>query len=200
MEFECNIFPGFTTLQLVREVQEFLSKMSVEPENFTGRIIFMSMLNDISCGSKDNGQECELSAKLVSIFARRFSPGKWSFFGLGSEKKWYSTLEYKPQGEWDRVAEQIMIKFAESGHPVFRATSPLSRGMFKSKGGGIYLFTSVPMVIRLKLFFAQSFLSISSVSTERSQICVKNTVSANLAQGDLLWQSNLTHFSRQQTY
>ena len=31
------------------------------------------------------------------------------------------------------------------------------------------------MVIRLKLFFAQSFLSISSVSTEQSQICVKST-------------------------
>ena len=30
-----------------------------------------------------------------------------------------------------------MLTFAESGHPVFRATSPLSRGQLKSKGGGI---------------------------------------------------------------
>ena len=30
----------------------------------------------------------------------------------------------------------MMIKFVESGHPVFRATSPLSRGTLKSKGGG----------------------------------------------------------------
>ena len=29
-----------------------------------------------------------------------------------------------------------MIDFRESGHPVFRATSPLSRGTLKSKGGG----------------------------------------------------------------
>ena len=29
-----------------------------------------------------------------------------------------------------------MIRFGESGHPVFRATSPLSRGVLKSKGGG----------------------------------------------------------------
>ena len=29
-----------------------------------------------------------------------------------------------------------MIKFRESGHPVFRATSPLSRGTLKSKEGG----------------------------------------------------------------
>ena len=85
-------------------------------------------------------------------------------------------LTTKEQGEWDRVAESMMIKFRESGHPVFRATSPLSRGTLKSKCGGNYLFTSVPMGIRLKLFFAQLFLSISSVSTEQSQMCVKNTV------------------------
>ena len=29
-----------------------------------------------------------------------------------------------------------MIIFGESGHPVFCATSPLSRGTLKSKGGG----------------------------------------------------------------
>ena len=36
---------------------------------------------------KDNQQECALSAQLVSIFSRRFAPGKWSFLGPGS-KKW----------------------------------------------------------------------------------------------------------------
>ena len=34
MDFEWNIFPGFTTLQLVREVQEFLSKMRIQPRRF----------------------------------------------------------------------------------------------------------------------------------------------------------------------
>ena len=48
MEFEWNIFPGFTTLQLCYKVQELLSRLSVTPEKFTGRIIFMSMFNDIS--------------------------------------------------------------------------------------------------------------------------------------------------------
>ena len=59
MEFEWNIFPGFTTLQLCNKVQEFLSKMSEEPEEFARRIIFMSIFNDISWRSKDNEQECE---------------------------------------------------------------------------------------------------------------------------------------------
>ena len=95
----------------------------------------MSMFNDISWGSQDNEQECEISANLVSIYARRFSPGRWSFLGPGSEKKWYSAHESKPQGEWKRVSELMMLKFSESGHPVFRSTSPLSRGTLKSKGG-----------------------------------------------------------------
>ena len=62
--------------------------------------------------------------------------GRWSSLGLGSETMWYSTDNEKPGGKYHRVAELMMIKFGESGHPVFRATSPLSRGTLKSKGGG----------------------------------------------------------------
>ena len=69
MEFEWNIFPGFTTLQLVQEVQKFMNKMS-EPEQFQGRIIFMSMFYDIIWGSTDNEQECNANAKIMSIFEK----------------------------------------------------------------------------------------------------------------------------------
>ena len=86
MEFEWNIFPGFTTLQLCNKVQELLSRLSVAPEKITGRIIFMSMFNDISWGSKDNKKECESSAQFVSLFAKRAGAGQWSFLGLGSVK------------------------------------------------------------------------------------------------------------------
>ena len=136
MEFKWNILPGFTTLQLSHNVHEKLLRKSVTPEKFTGRIIFMSMFNDISWGSKDNKKECEPNAQLVSLFAKRFGAGQWSFFGPGSEKKWSSISEDSPQGEWDRIAEKMMLTFAESQHPVFRSTSPLSRGVLESKGGG----------------------------------------------------------------
>ena len=96
----------------------------------------MSMFNDISCGSRDNKIECESNARLVSLYAKRFGMGQWSFLGPDSEKKWYSISADSPQGEWDRIAEKMMLEFGESGHPVFRATSPLSRGQLKSKGGG----------------------------------------------------------------
>ena len=51
-------------------------------------------------------------------------------------EKWSFISEDSPQGEWDKIAEKMMLTLAESGHPVFSATSPLSRGQFKSKGGG----------------------------------------------------------------
>ena len=46
MDFEWNIFPGFNTLQLSEEIKILLLKFGETPENFTGRIIFMSMFND----------------------------------------------------------------------------------------------------------------------------------------------------------
>ena len=96
----------------------------------------MTMFNDFSCGSRDNEKECESNARIVSLYAKRFGAGQWSFLGPGSEKKWYSISADSPQGEWDRMAEKMMLEFGESGHPVFRATSPLSRGQLKSKGHG----------------------------------------------------------------
>ena len=97
----------------------------------------MSMFNDISWGSKDNKKECESNLQLVSSFAKRFGAGQFAIPRTWlREKKWYSIREDCPQGEWDRVAEKMMVTLAESGHPVFRATSPLSRGVHKSKGGG----------------------------------------------------------------
>ena len=77
-------------------------------------------------GKNDNETECIAYSTLVSLFAKRFPAGSWSFLGPGSETKWYSTNKERPGGKWDRVAELMMIKFGESGHSVFRATSPLS--------------------------------------------------------------------------
>ena len=106
MEFEWNIFPEFTTLELCTKVQELLSKLSATPEKFTGRSIFMSMFNDISWRSKDNKKECKSNAQLVSLSAKRFGAGQWSFLGPGSEKMWYSVSEDSPQGEWDKMAKK----------------------------------------------------------------------------------------------
>ena len=88
-EFEWNIFPGFTTLQLCGKVTDLLSRLGEEPETFTGRILFMSMFNDISCDGKDTGICHTFFFIVVTILAKKFGIGQWSFIGTGSEKKVY---------------------------------------------------------------------------------------------------------------
>ena len=136
MEFDWNIFPGFNTLQLSQEVKQLLLRLGETP-------VLQDELSSCRCSTtshgdrKNNKIECESNANLVSLFARRFEAGQLSFLGPGSEKKWYSISEDNPQGEWDKMAEKMMVTLAESEHhPVFRATSPLSRGQLKSKSGG----------------------------------------------------------------
>ena len=135
-EFEWNIFLGFTTLQLCDKISDLLSYLGQTPATFTGRILFMSMFNDISCDKKDNEEECLANAKVVSILTRKFGLGQRSFIGPGSEKKWYSIEEKSPQGIWDHIAEKMLVEFAESGCPIFRATTPLSKCKLKSKEHG----------------------------------------------------------------
>ena len=85
-ELEWNIFQGFTSLQLFGKVTDLLSSLGEEPETFTGRILFMSMFNDTPCDGKGNGEECVVNSKVVSILAKKFGIGQWSFIGPGSER------------------------------------------------------------------------------------------------------------------
>ena len=153
-EFEWNIFPGFTTLQLYGKVTDLLSRLGETPETFTGRTFFMSMFNDIFCDKKSNEEECLANAKVVSMLAKKFGLGQWSFIGPGSEKKWYSMEENSPQGIWDHIAETMLLEFAEGGCPIFRATTPLSRCRLKAKDTENCRFTLLQSKKRLRLFFA----------------------------------------------
>ena len=47
MEFEWKNFPQFTTLKILAEIRKMMTDTKCEPEQFQGRIIFMSMYNDI---------------------------------------------------------------------------------------------------------------------------------------------------------
>ena len=78
---------GFTTLQLCDKINDLLSDLGQTPETFTGRILFMSMFNDISCDRKGNKDECLANAETVKVLPRRFGFGQWSFVGPVSEKK-----------------------------------------------------------------------------------------------------------------
>ena len=49
--------------------------------------------------------------------ARRLLLERWSFWRPESEKKWCGTYSDKPDGDWDKTAERMMLNFAESGPP-----------------------------------------------------------------------------------
>ena len=183
-EFEWNIFPGFTTLQLCEKISDLLSHLGQTPESFTGRILFMSMFNDIFCDRYDNKDECLKNAESVKVLARRFGSGQWSFIGPGSEKKWYSS-ENSPQGAWDNIAEEMLLEFAASGHPIFRATTPVSRGALKSKGRGKLSIHFTEDQDTSDTIYRIFFLSICSVSPEQWQLYVKNLRAIKIHRGNL---------------
>ena len=80
------------------------------------------------------------------------------------------SAENSPQGVWDNIAEQMLLEFAESGHPTFRATTPLSRGILKSKGHG-----------KLSIHFAADELTIDTnfrIIISVNQLSIYGAVSA----------------------
>ena len=120
----------------------------------------------------------------MPTFAGRFGIGQWSFIGPGSEKKWYPS-ENSPQGAWDNIAEEMLLEFAESGHPIFRAPTPLSRGQLKSKGYGKLSIHFAADEHKIETFFELFFLSISSVSTEQWQPYARNLKTIKIERGNL---------------
>ena len=56
LEFEWKIFPGFPTVGILNQIQQMMRELQCEPENFTGRIIFMSMFNDTVWDAKGNDE------------------------------------------------------------------------------------------------------------------------------------------------
>ena len=71
--------------------------------------------------------------------------------------------------------EKMLLEFAESGHPAFRATTPLSRDKLKSKGHGklsIHFTADCPTIETVfRIIISANQLS---VSTEQWRTYVKN--------------------------
>ena len=81
-------------------------------------------------------KKCFSNSTEVQAYAHRFPKGYWFFLGPGSEEKWYGMHSYKPEGQWNRSAEMMMLTLRGNGNPAFRATSAMDRGLLKSKKGG----------------------------------------------------------------
>ena len=135
-EFEWNIFPGFTTLQLCGKVNDLLSDLGEAPETYTGRIPFMSMFNDISCDKKKAIKKNVWQMPESLKYLQRNLVLDNGHSVVQVLKRCGILQRIAPQGAWDHIADEMLLEFAESGHPIFRATTPLSRCNLKSKGHG----------------------------------------------------------------
>ena len=93
-----------------------------------------------------------------------------------------------------------MINFGESGHPVFRGTSPLFRGTLRSIGGGKLSTHFCVDGDTIETVF-RTIISVNQLSIcgTVSDVCEEyNTCQTRT--GRPVWQSNLPRCSRQQTY
>ena len=125
----------------------------------------MSIFNDVVWEENEETEKCIMNSVTGSHYALRFLLGRWSFLGPGSEKKWYGTYSDEPDGDWDKTAERMMLNFAESGHPVFCATSALERGELRSKEKGKKSIHFNGSEENIELILCTIISVISSVST-----------------------------------
>ena len=177
-EFERKIFPGIIALGLLEKIQNLLTNLQCEPEHVKGRIIFMSIFNDIVWDVKGSKEPCEYNSQTVAKYARKFPRGHWSFLGLGSEEKCYGICTQKPDGSWNRMAQEMMANFSRSSHPIFRASSAFARGELRSKGRGkksIHFNGSHETIeLLLRTVISANQLSISGAITDLCDDVSKN--------------------------
>ena len=122
--------PRFTTLDILGEIQKYMKDLQCEPEQ-TGSS--SCQCTTTLYGKNKETEKCEYNSLTVANYGRRFPRGRWSFLGLGPEKKWYGTYTDKPDGDWDRTAERMMLNFAESSHPIFPCHQRPGKGRIKKQ-------------------------------------------------------------------
>ena len=59
------------------------------------------------------------------------------FSVLETKRKRHGTLPCsRPERQWDSTANEMVERFKDTGHPVSKSISALSRGILKKKNGG----------------------------------------------------------------
>ena len=145
------------------------------------------MINDISCGTDDNEEECLANVRLVSLYARTNNEGQWSFFGSGSEKKLFCVSE---NSIWDNIAEKMLVGIRWKRMSDFLCYDSIVQRSTQQKEMVKCRYTMQPTTKRLRLFFAQLFLQTNSVFTEQAQRYVKSMNPFTRERGDPFWWDN----------
>ena len=86
-----------------------------------------------SIGQRNETIEFAFRTQKKSRNTRKNLAGTLDVSGPGDEKKWYGTLPCTLEGKWDSTATRMVERFKDTGHPVFKSISALSRGILKRK-------------------------------------------------------------------
>ena len=97
---------------------------------------------------------------------------------------WYGTHVSKPNGEWNRVAENMMINFAETGSSLFCAISALERGELKSKGGGKKTIHNNGSDENVELIL-RTIISANQLSIQGAVADLRNDLDADYAESEI---------------
>ena len=170
-------------------------RMSVTPEKFIGRIIFMSMFKDVIWRMKDNEKECNANAALVFLFTKGFPAGRWSFFGLLSETTWIllPLTDHKENGTeslncWWSNSEKADTQFSE---PLVHCLEERS----KANEVENYRSTIVPIWKRLRLSHNYLCKSAQSLRSSRRNVWRIWILSCGKTRCDVLSFRSFFHIS-----
>ena len=124
-------------LQLSQEVKNLLLRLSETPENFTGRIFCSCRCSTTSPVDQETMKKnaCQMPISFLCM-QKDLEQDNGHLLVLVLKRSGILSVKIVHKENWDNMAERMLLELAEIGHPVFRATSPLSRGQLKSKGGG----------------------------------------------------------------
>ena len=128
-EFEWKICPAITTLGLLEKIQSLMRDLQCEPEHSKRQDHLHVNVHRHCMGRKKeiqkyvNATHRQLRNMLVN--SRAVIGLSW---GLDQERNGAEAYTDKPDGSWDRMAEDMMMNFTDSGHPIFRASSAFERG------------------------------------------------------------------------
>ena len=120
MEFEWKNFPGLTTLGILEEIQKMMTELQCEPEQFKGE-------NE---ETQNNVLRILLQVRIMLADSLAVVGPSWD---LDQRRNGTQPILIN---RWDKTAERMVLNFAESGLPIFRATSSLDRGEWRSKEKG----------------------------------------------------------------
>ena len=160
-------FTGFTTLGILDEIQKMTTESKSEAEHFKGRIIFMSMHNDIDWTKRGIKKfVLRMLSEVLSILEdSRKDIGR--FWYLDPRRNATRLMSANLMENWRKLLKTWCSTLPEADILYFVSAAPWKEKNWKGKEKEWNPFTSTVVMKSLSWFFAQLFPSMSSVSAEQ---------------------------------